>query len=166
MLPIQLVGVMVGLFGVGYLMVAANPVENRNLLMLGFWSKALGSALGIGYVVLGKLPLMFLPILFFADIVYLPPFAIIVRRLNAIARERRAFAARRQPRRRQWADDARSLHGCLDAVSFGRAKLLLSRLSSDITTTTQRPRRTGWHVPTSSRRARRVVVVKRRSWRR
>jgi small multidrug resistance pump len=90
MLPIQLVGVLVGLFGVGYLMVAANPVENRNLLLLGFWSKALGSALGIGYVLLGKLPLVFLPILFFADIVYLPPFAIILRRLNGIARERKS----------------------------------------------------------------------------
>src|SRR5262245_53701283 len=56
MLPLQLVGVLVGLFGVGYLLVARNPVENRNLLMLGFWSKALGSALGVGYVALGKLP--------------------------------------------------------------------------------------------------------------
>ncbi|MGD9723865.1 MAG: hypothetical protein AB7O59_20885 [Pirellulales bacterium] len=86
MLPLQLVGVLVGLFGVGYLLVARNPVENRNLLMLGFWSKALGSALGVGYVVLGKLPPVFLLVLFFADIMYLPPFWIIMRRLYAIAR--------------------------------------------------------------------------------
>ncbi len=86
MLPVQLVGILVGLFGVGYLLVASNPVENRNLLTLGFLSKALGSALGVGYVVLGKLPPMFLLILFFADIMYLPPFWIIMRRLYAIAR--------------------------------------------------------------------------------
>jgi hypothetical protein len=85
MLPVQLVGILVGLFGVGYLIVARNPVENRNLLVLGFWSKALGSSLGIGYVLLGKLPPVFLVILFFADIMYLPPFWIIMQRLKALA---------------------------------------------------------------------------------
>jgi small multidrug resistance pump len=86
MLPVQLVGILVGLFGVGYLLVASNPIENRNLLTLGFLSKAFGSMLGVGYVVLGKLPPMFLVILIFADIVYLPPFWIIMRRLYAVAR--------------------------------------------------------------------------------
>ena len=54
MLLVQLVGILVGLFGVGYLLVARNPVENRNVLLLGFWSKALGSLLGIGYVAAGQ----------------------------------------------------------------------------------------------------------------
>lgn len=84
-LPIQLVGVMVGLFGVGYWMVARRPLLNRNILVLGFWSKALGSALGVYYVVLGKLPPVFLAVLFFADIIYLPPFAVIIRRLSRVA---------------------------------------------------------------------------------
>jgi hypothetical protein len=84
-LPIQLVGVLVGLFGVGYWLVAAKPVENRNLLMLGFWSKALGSLLGLYYVAVGKLPPLFLVILFFSDIVYLPPFVAILRRLYRAA---------------------------------------------------------------------------------
>ena len=35
MLPLQLVGILVGLFGVGYWIVARNPVENRNVLLLG-----------------------------------------------------------------------------------------------------------------------------------
>jgi hypothetical protein len=86
MLPVQLVGILVGLFGVGYLMVARHPLENRNLLVLGFWSKSLGSLLGVGYVVLGKLPPAFLVILFFADIMYLPPFVVIMRRLSGLAR--------------------------------------------------------------------------------
>ncbi len=93
MLPLQLVGILVGLFGVGYLLVASNPIENRNLLMLGFWSKALGSALGVGYVLLGKLPLIFLVILFFADIVYLPPFFVIMRRVYGLAGKRSADGA-------------------------------------------------------------------------
>lgn len=84
-LPIQLVGVLVGLFGVGYWLVAANPIENRNVLMLGFWSKALGSVLGLYYLAIGKMPLVFLPILFFADIIYLPPFVVILRRLYRLA---------------------------------------------------------------------------------
>jgi len=88
MMPVQLVGILVMLFGVGYLLVASNPVENRNLLMLGFWSKALGSALGIGYVLLGKLPAVFLIVLLFSDIMYLPPFIIILHRLYKIAGDR------------------------------------------------------------------------------
>jgi hypothetical protein len=87
MLPLQLVGMLVALFGVGYLLVANNPLQNRNLLLLGFCSKALGSALGVGYVALGKLPVEFLILLFFADIMYLPPFVVILRRLYRIAWE-------------------------------------------------------------------------------
>jgi hypothetical protein len=85
-MPLQLVGILVGLFGVGYWMVANRPVENRNLLVLGFWSKALGSVLGIYYTVQGKLPPVFLVVLFFADIIYLWPFAKIIRRLSLLAR--------------------------------------------------------------------------------
>lgn len=89
-LPVQLVGILVGLFGVGYWLVAANPIENRNVLMLGFWSKALGSLFGVYYVVVGKLPLFFLAVLFVSDIAYLPPFAIILRRLYRLAAQQRA----------------------------------------------------------------------------
>jgi len=85
LLFLQLVGILVALFGVGYLMVARNPVENRNVLLLGFLSKLLGSVLGIGYVALGKLPITFLVLLFFADMIYLPPFFVILRRLYRIA---------------------------------------------------------------------------------
>lgn len=93
-LPLQLVGILVGLFGVGYWMVASNPVENRNVLLLGFLSKAFGSMLGIYFVVIGKLPPVFLGLLFFSDIVYLPPFAVILRVLyrEAAARSTQAGA--------------------------------------------------------------------------
>ena len=91
-LPLQLVGILVGLFGVGYWLVASNPVENRNLLLLGFLSKALGSILGMYYVAIGKLPPVFLGMLFFSDIVYLPPFFVILRVLYREATARSAQA--------------------------------------------------------------------------
>jgi len=81
MLPLQIVGALVSIFGIGYWIVALNPVENRNVLTLGFLSKLFGSLLGVGYIIAGKMPLSFLPILFFADIVYLLPFFLIMRRL-------------------------------------------------------------------------------------
>jgi small multidrug resistance pump len=87
-LPIQVMGILVGLFGVGYHLVAHNPIENRNLLVLGFWSKALSSVACLWYVGVGKLPLGFVPVLFFSDIIYLPPFYLIIRRLRHLARQR------------------------------------------------------------------------------
>ena len=85
----QLVGMLVGLFGVGYWLVALNPVENRNVLMLGFWSKVLGSILGVYYLARGGCRWTFLPVLFFADMIYLPPFLVIMHRLYRLAAERR-----------------------------------------------------------------------------
>ena len=85
MLFVQLVGILVGLFGVGYLIVARNPLENRNVLLLGFLSKALGTLIGLGYVALGKVPISFFVLLIFSDIVYLPPFVVILRRLYHVA---------------------------------------------------------------------------------
>ncbi len=85
--PLQLVGILVSLFGWGYYLVARHPLRNRDILRLGFWSKALGSALGTWYVATGKLPPTFVLVYFFADIVYLPPFYLIQRRLDRMAQE-------------------------------------------------------------------------------
>lgn len=86
--PIQLVGILVALFGVGYYMVAKSPILNRNILLLGFWSKFLGSCLGMGYILTGKLPWTFFLLFFFADIIYLPPFFLIYQRLRQLADEK------------------------------------------------------------------------------
>ena len=80
-MPIQLTGVLVMLFGVGYHRIASRPVENYDLFLLGLLSKTGGSLLGIYYVFFGPLPLFFLAFLFFADIIYLPFFSIILRRI-------------------------------------------------------------------------------------
>ncbi len=84
-LPIQLVGLLVGIFGIGYLMVERAPVENRNVLLLGFLSKLLGPLLAVAYVIKGELPMTMLPVLFFADTIYLIPFWLIYRRTSQLA---------------------------------------------------------------------------------
>jgi len=84
-LPIQLVGLLVGLFGIGYLIVERAPVENRNILLLGFLSKLLGPLLAVGYIIKGDLPLSMIPVLFFADTIYLIPFWLIYRRTGVLA---------------------------------------------------------------------------------
>lgn len=81
-LPIQLVGVLVAIFGIGYLMVDRNPAANRNVLLLGLLSKILGPLLALGYIADGTLPMVMLVVLFFADIVYWVPFWIIYRHLK------------------------------------------------------------------------------------
>ncbi len=87
-LPVQVMGILVALFGVGYLMVAANPIENRNILTLGFLSKAISSAVALAYVACGQLPWWFAVVVFFADVIYLPPFYVIMRCLYRAARAR------------------------------------------------------------------------------
>jgi len=83
-LPIQLVGVLVAIFGVGYLIAERNPIENRNIILLGFLSKLLGPLLAILHIASGSLPVMMLAVLFFADGIYLIPFWIIYRQLSRV----------------------------------------------------------------------------------
>lgn len=84
-LPIQLVGMCVALFGVGYWIVSRNPVENRNVLLLGMLSKAIGPLLAVRYIVRGDLPIWILVVFFFADLIYLLPFWLIYSRCRSIA---------------------------------------------------------------------------------
>ncbi len=90
-LPIQLVGLLVALFGVGYLIAASNPVENRNLILIGMFSKLLGPLLAVGYIVTGQLPTTMIPVLIFADIIYLVPFWAIYQQSRRIAQKRLSY---------------------------------------------------------------------------
>ena len=91
---VHFVGLMVALFGAGYCLVAYRPLDNRSLLLFGFCGKVLAASLGIAYVISGKLPPTFLAVTFFSDIIYLPPFAIILRHLKRAAARERELAAR------------------------------------------------------------------------
>ena len=88
MLFVQLGGLLVGVFGIGYLMVARWPLENRGVLLLGLIGKALVAVLGLAYVALGKVPPIYLFVVLFSDVIYLAPFALILRRLQRVAAER------------------------------------------------------------------------------
>jgi len=85
-LPEQIMGVLVGLFGVGYHMVASRPIVNRNILVLGFWSKAISSGFVFWYVAAGQLPLWSVAAVTLSDLIYLPPFYMIWRHLSRLAR--------------------------------------------------------------------------------
>ena len=91
-LPIQLVGMCVALFGVGYWITSRDPVENRNVLLLGMLSKALGPLLAVRYILRGELPTWILIVFFFADLIYLLPFWLIYSRCKSIAAKRRAIS--------------------------------------------------------------------------
>ncbi len=84
----QLAGLLIGLFGVGYWLVLCRPVQNRDLLWLGFWSKLLGPLLSGYHIARGDLPLSLVPMLAFSDLIYLPLFYVIGRRLSRLGRER------------------------------------------------------------------------------
>lgn len=89
-LPVQLVGILVAVFGLGYALVAIDPITNRNVLLLGFLTKLLGPLLALYYVAVGKLPLFFIAVLLVSDLVYLPPFAMILAHLRRQQRARPA----------------------------------------------------------------------------
>ena len=93
-LPVQMMGFFVILFGAGYHWTASHPIENKNVLVLGCWSKTLGTMLGLGYVALGQLPWWFVPVVLAADAVYVPPFLVILRRIDQAADEARRAAGR------------------------------------------------------------------------
>ncbi len=85
-LPVQGMGVLVALFGVGYHWVASDPLRNGSILVLGFWSKLLAPILCIRFLLDGTLPWWFLVVLLFSDLGYLPFFYLIIRRLNGSGR--------------------------------------------------------------------------------
>lgn len=83
-LPVQLLGIIVAIFGVGYWIAAREPVENRNVLLLGLLSKTLGPLAAMYYIAAGKLPLAFLLVLVVSDLAWVPPMAIIFARARRI----------------------------------------------------------------------------------
>jgi len=83
-LPVQVMGLLVALFGAGYLLTAADPWRNRNILLLGMLSKAVAGLLALTYVVTGDVPWWFALVVFFADLIYVPPFWVILKRIDRL----------------------------------------------------------------------------------
>ncbi len=48
----QLVGVLVAIFGIGYLLADRNPAESRNVVLIGLLSKLFGPVLAVVYMLM------------------------------------------------------------------------------------------------------------------
>ncbi|MGE0609809.1 MAG: hypothetical protein AB7O62_22150 [Pirellulales bacterium] len=82
---LHLCGLVIALFGVGYFWVVRRPLENQGVLALGMASKLAGSALGVAYVAAGRLPPRFLAMAIVSDLIYVPLFWLILRRLRRVS---------------------------------------------------------------------------------
>jgi hypothetical protein len=100
-LPMQVLGLAIVLFGVGFFAVAAAPERNRVLLQLGLWFKLMAFVLSAIAVARGDITPKFLAVVFFADLIYVPPFWLILRRLGGHDQLRHAVA---QPAESAWRD--------------------------------------------------------------
>ncbi len=80
-LSFQLVGMWGFLIGIGYWLTASRPLENRDLLLRGTAAKLGGPAFAVWYIVNQQLPVNHLINLVIADLMWLPPFTIILCRL-------------------------------------------------------------------------------------
>lgn len=82
----QCVGMIVGVYGVGYAIAATNPVRHWPMVLVGLLGKVLGP---VGFVwqavILGNLPLTFGYFLIFNDLVWWVPFVLILRHAKRAA---------------------------------------------------------------------------------
>lgn len=74
----QCIGMIVGVYGVGYAFAARDPVRYWPIVLVGFLGKLLGP-IGLLYNVgAGALPLAFGATIITNDVIWLPPFAVII----------------------------------------------------------------------------------------
>lgn len=74
----QAVGMIVGVYGVGYLVAATNPLRHWPIVLVGLLGKILGPIGMAFYVVSGQFPLGFALICLFNDLIWWAPFAMIL----------------------------------------------------------------------------------------
>jgi len=74
----QGVGMIVGVYGVGYWIAAVNPVRHWPIVLVGFLGKLLGPIGMAGYVFRGVLPLKIMWLNMTNDLIWLLPFALIL----------------------------------------------------------------------------------------
>ncbi len=75
----QCVGMIVGVYGVGYACAARNPVQHWAIVLVGFLGKILGPIGFMTAVIKGELPLRFGYMLLINDIIWWIPFTLILR---------------------------------------------------------------------------------------
>lgn len=74
----QCIGMIVGVYGVGYLIAAFDPIRHWPIVLVGFLGKVLGPIGMADAVIQGRLPLKFAWINVTNDLVWLIPFALVL----------------------------------------------------------------------------------------
>lgn len=74
----QCVGMIVGVYGIGYYIAAHDPYRHWPVILVGFLGKLLGPIGAIYYAAIGKFPWSFLIVNVFNDFIWLIPFAVIL----------------------------------------------------------------------------------------
>lgn len=75
----QCVGMIVGVYGIGYLAAARDPLTHWPITLVGFLGKVLGPIGFAWYLVQGAFPLTFGLVIIFNDLIWWVPFALILR---------------------------------------------------------------------------------------
>lgn len=82
----QCIGMIVGVYGVGYAVAARDPLRHWPIVLVGFLGKLLGP-IGLLYNVnAGALPLTFGATIVTNDVIWLPPFAVILWHTRSLGR--------------------------------------------------------------------------------
>ena len=74
----QALGMVVGVYGLGYYIASYDPVRDRTLILVGFLGKLFGPPGAIFYILKGDIPLAFLWLNVFNDFIWLIPFGMIL----------------------------------------------------------------------------------------
>ena len=84
----QCLGMIVGVYGIGYAIAAGNPVRHWPIVLVGLLGKILGP-IGYAYHInRGTLPWLFGATIVFNDLIWLAPFILILRWVRGMARPR------------------------------------------------------------------------------
>lgn len=75
----QCVGMIVGVYGVGYLAAARDPLTHWPITLVGFLGKVFGPIGFTWYLMQGAFPLTFGLVIIFNDVIWWIPFALILR---------------------------------------------------------------------------------------
>ena len=82
----QCVGMIVGVYGVGYYAAAYRPLVHWPIVLVGFLGKIFGPIGFVYYLAIGELPLRFGAILIFNDLIWWVPFGIMLWRARVLWR--------------------------------------------------------------------------------
>lgn len=102
----QCIGMIVGVYGVGYLIAASDPLRHWPIVLVGFLGKLFGPIGFAGQLVSGKWPIESIVLIIFNDLIWWIPFgAILYLALKHHTDPLVKFSPKEREERRSWAED-------------------------------------------------------------